>query len=82
VLCRDLVDLAALRLRVGPIPRAAWLKAEGAYKEAARRDLVKASARFAGAEPLRARCFEGLAIAGGLRGPMVECITNWAGGLE
>lgn len=62
VLSRDLIDLSALRHRVGPIPAAAWRKVEAAYRTAARDDLRKALSVF-NQDPLhRQRCFEGLQI--------------------
>lgn len=45
-LFRDLVDLAILRERWGPIPGPAWSLAEGAYGASIRRDLGLAIQRF------------------------------------
>jgi nucleotidyltransferase AbiEii toxin of type IV toxin-antitoxin system len=62
VLSRDLIDLGALRHRLGPIPDAAWRKVEAAYRTAARDDLRKALAAFCQDPQHRQRCFEGLQI--------------------
>lgn len=62
VLSRDLIDLCALRRRVGPIPAAAWSKVEAAYRTAARDDLRKALSTFEQQTQYRQRCFEGLGI--------------------
>jgi hypothetical protein len=62
VLSRDLIDLGALRYRIGPIPEAAWKKVEAAYRTAARDDLRKALAAFDGDPSYQQRCFEGLQI--------------------
>ena len=75
---RDLIDLAALRIRFGEIPDAAWTKAEAAYKEAVRRDLQKASARFVGSDKLQEACFEALGIGDQLRVDMIPVIERWA----
>lgn len=77
---RDLVDLAALALKAGPIPTAAWDKVQGAYKEAPRRDLQKASARFSESPEKQRVCFEALEIDPALRGPMTARIAAWAAG--
>jgi hypothetical protein len=61
-LSRDLLDLAALRAAWGPIPQAAWDKAERAYRSAPRDDLGKALTAFDRAASSQDRCFEGLAI--------------------
>lgn len=62
VLSRDLIDLAALRARVGPIPQAAWRKVEAAYKSSPADDLGKALAMFDQDPEHRRRCFEGLKV--------------------
>lgn len=62
VLSRDLVDLAAMRRAWGPVPVAAWEKAEAAYGEWARRDLFKALEAFESNPDYSRRCFEGLNI--------------------
>jgi len=62
VLSRDLIDLAVLRARWGPIPQAAWQKAESAYKSAVRSDLEKALAAFQDELGYQRRCFEGLRV--------------------
>ncbi len=62
VLSRDLIDLAALREQLGPIPEAAWRKTEAAYKSAPKADLVKALNAFAEDPTHRRRCFDGLSI--------------------
>lgn len=59
---RDLIDLSALRMRVGPVPDAAWKKAEDSYKSACRTDLRKALKTFL-EDPLhQEHCFESLQI--------------------
>ncbi len=82
VLSRDLIDLAALSARFGPIPREAWQKAEGAYRAAARADLRQASSRFISSEAHRARCFVGLTIATELQPGLLDSIARWAGGRD
>lgn len=69
VLSRDLIDLATLRHRIGPIPAAAWRKVEAAYRTAARDDLRKALVAFNQDSLHQQRCFEGLQIrdANGIR---------------
>jgi hypothetical protein len=62
VLSRDLIDLGALRRKVGSIPSSTWAKVEPAYKAATRDDLRKALAAFLGDSAYRRRCFEGLRI--------------------
>lgn len=49
-LARDLVDFAVLRVAHGPIPEAAWVAAERAYRAGPVGDLRKAAERFL-AEP-------------------------------
>lgn len=62
ILSRDLVDLAALRAHSGPVPAAAWMKAEGAYKQAAREDLHKAIALLGENAEHQRRCLQGLEV--------------------
>ncbi|MFL6237854.1 MAG: nucleotidyl transferase AbiEii/AbiGii toxin family protein [Thermoanaerobaculia bacterium] len=64
VFSRDLIDLGALRGKVGPIPSATWAKVEPAYKAATRDDLRKALTAFLGDAAYQRRCFEGLRIDG------------------
>lgn len=63
VLSRDLIDLAALRMRFGAIPDEAWSKAEGAYKSAAWMDLRKALEAFLSDTVHQKACFQGLQVA-------------------
>lgn len=62
VLSRDLMDLAALRTRCGPVPEPAWTKVEAAYKSAPAEDLRKALALVNGDPEYRRRCFLGLEV--------------------
>jgi len=62
VLSRDLIDLAALRAGVGPIPAESWKKVETAYRSAAESDLRKALELFLGSAEYQQRCFQGLRI--------------------
>lgn len=62
IFSRDLIDLAVLRARVGPIPLEAWSKAEAAYKTAPRLDLEKALAALEEDSEYRERSFAGLRI--------------------
>ena len=62
VLARDLIDLAALRQALGPVPEAAWAKALGGYGSAVRDDLHKALALFTEDLEFQRRCFEGLRV--------------------
>lgn len=62
VFSRDLIDLGALRWKIGPVPDCAWAKVEPAYKAAAQDDLRKASVTFLGDAAHQRRCFEGLRI--------------------
>lgn len=59
-LSRDLIDLSALRSRLGRIPEEAWDKVERAYKTSGRNDLLKAIAAFSEDVSYRQRCFQGL----------------------
>jgi hypothetical protein len=59
-LSRDLIDLAALRSQLGPIPEEVWNKVERAYKTAGRDDLLKAIEAFNGDGSYQQRCFQGL----------------------
>jgi hypothetical protein len=61
-LSRDLIDLSALRNRIGPIPERAWEKVREAYRTAAHDDLRKALLAFSGDIPYQQRCFRGLQI--------------------
>jgi hypothetical protein len=62
ILSRDLMDLAALRAKCGPVPESAWKKVGSAYKSAPEEDLGKALALVEGNDPYRERCFQGLEI--------------------
>ena len=62
VLSRDLIDLAALRADVGPIPAESWKKVKAAYRSAAESDLRKALALFLENAEYQQRCFQGLRI--------------------
>ncbi|MBW8874771.1 MAG: nucleotidyl transferase AbiEii/AbiGii toxin family protein [Acidobacteria bacterium] len=62
VLSRDLIDLGALRYRIGPVPAEAWRKVEAAYRTAARDDLLKALSGFGQDPSYQRRCFEGLRL--------------------
>ncbi|HEX4494519.1 MAG TPA: nucleotidyl transferase AbiEii/AbiGii toxin family protein [Thermoanaerobaculia bacterium] len=61
-LSRDLIDLSALRGRIGPIPEEAWYKVDDAYRAAGRDALLKALLAFLEDEPHQQRCFKGLNI--------------------
>lgn len=62
VLSRDLIDLAMLRVRRGPVPGTVWQKVEAAYKSAAREDLRKSLSAFTANVDHQKQCFQGLAI--------------------
>ena len=62
ILSRDLMDLAALRARNGPIPDAAWRKVEAAYRSAPAEDLRKALDLVNGNPEYRQRCWQGLEV--------------------
>jgi len=62
VLSRDLIDLAALRAGIGPIPAESWKKVETSYRSAAASDLGKALELFLGNAEYQQRCFQGLRI--------------------
>jgi hypothetical protein len=62
ILSRDLIDLAALRARVGPIPEASWVKVRAAYREGPLEDLRKALAELEGDAVRRRQCFDGLRV--------------------
>ncbi|MCK6586244.1 MAG: nucleotidyl transferase AbiEii/AbiGii toxin family protein [Polyangiaceae bacterium] len=61
-LARDLIDLAVLRISHGPIPEAAWVAVEGAYRSAPAQDLRKAAERFLAEPEYQRRCFAGLDV--------------------
>lgn len=62
VLSRDLIDLAALRAGIGPIPESCWDRVRAAYRNAPEEDLRKALAELE-KDPARQRsCFEGLQV--------------------
>lgn len=61
-LSRDLIDLSALRSRIGPIPEEAWQKVEEAYRMSGRNDLLKAVLAFSGDVAHQQRCFQGLRV--------------------
>jgi hypothetical protein len=64
ILSRDLIDLAALRSWIGPIPESSRDKVRAAYKAAPAEDLRKALAELEG-DPERLRhCFDGLNVRG------------------
>ncbi|HWM90234.1 MAG TPA: nucleotidyl transferase AbiEii/AbiGii toxin family protein [Thermoanaerobaculia bacterium] len=63
-LARDLIDLAFLRLRLGPIPEGVWQRVREAYKAAPETDLRKALAAFEADQVHQQRCFEGLQMEG------------------
>lgn len=62
LLSRDLIDLAFLRLRRGPIPDEVWKRVRKAYKSAAESDLRKALTAFEADQAHQQRCIEGLQI--------------------
>ena len=62
VLSRDVIDLSALRQKIGPVPDAVWRKVEPAYKSAVRNDLIKALTAFLADLPYQQRCAEGLRL--------------------
>jgi len=64
ILSRDLIDLAALRVRLGPIPEASWVKVRTAYRTAPLEDLRKALAEVDRDPAKQRRCFDGLHIEG------------------
>lgn len=64
VLSRDLIDLAALRSWIGPIPETSWGKVRAAYKAAPAEDLRKALAELERDPERLRRCFDGLNIRG------------------
>lgn len=61
---RDLIDLAFLRLRVGPIPESAWRKVREAYKAAPETDLSKALDAFESDPAYQQRCLQDLRMEG------------------
>jgi Nucleotidyl transferase AbiEii toxin, Type IV TA system len=64
VLSRDLIDLAALRSWIGPIPETAWDKVRAAYQRGPEEDLRKALTEFEGDFARQRHCFEGLQVEG------------------
>lgn len=62
VLARDLIDLAMMRQRIGPIPDAAWRRAAAAYGSGVRQDLAKALQSFHDNAQFQRRCFSGLQV--------------------
>lgn len=64
VLSRDLIDLAALRSWIGPIPESSWDKVRAAYKAAPAEDLRKALAELARDSERQRNCFQGLDVRG------------------
>ena len=61
-LSRDLIDLGALRWKLGPVSESVWRKTEAAYKTAVRDDLRKALSAFGQDSAHQQRCFEGLQV--------------------
>lgn len=61
---RDLIDLAFLRLRIGPIPETVWKRVRNAYKAAPEKDLRKALDAFGSDPAYQRQCFEGLRMEG------------------
>jgi hypothetical protein len=61
-LSRDLIDLAALRVHVGPVPELAWTKARDAYGTAVANDLQKAAHAFEAHSDYRRTCFARLEV--------------------
>lgn len=64
VFSRDLIDLAALRARIGPIPESSWAKVRAAYRKAPDEDLRKALAELEGDPARQRQCFDGLSVEG------------------
>lgn len=62
ILSRDLIDLAALRARLGPIPEVAWEKVRAAYRTGPVEDLLKALTEFGRDPAQQRRCFDGLQV--------------------
>lgn len=63
VCARDLVDLAVLRDRTGPVPEGAWRRAERAYGVGVRDDLRRALAQFRDLPGFGAGCIRRLALS-------------------
>ena len=59
---RDLVDLAVLRIKAGPVPAAALSLAESAYGDAIHGDLRREIERFSGDEARRTRSMRALMV--------------------
>jgi predicted nucleotidyltransferase component of viral defense system len=62
VLSRDLIDLAALRAWIGPIPESSWTRVRAAYRSAPEEDLRKALAELEKDSARQRSCFEGLQV--------------------
>jgi hypothetical protein len=63
-LARDLIDLAFLRLRLGPVPETVWKRVRDAYKAAPEKDLTKALEAL-GSDPVyQQHCLKGLRMEG------------------
>jgi hypothetical protein len=63
-LSRDLIDLALLRLRVGPVPETAWRRVRDAYKSAPEKDLRKALDAFRSDPIYQQNCLKDLRMEG------------------
>jgi len=61
---RDLIDLAFLRLRVGPVPETSWRRVRDAYKAAPEKDLSKALDAFGSDPDYQKRCLRELQMEG------------------
>jgi hypothetical protein len=61
---RDLIDLAFLRLRLGPIPETVWRRVREAYKAAPESDLRKALDAFGSDQAYQQRCLRELKMEG------------------
>lgn len=61
---RDLIDLAFLRVRLGPIPEAVWRRVREAYKAAPDNDLRKALDAFGADAAYQQRCLRELRMEG------------------
>ncbi|HWN45009.1 MAG TPA: nucleotidyl transferase AbiEii/AbiGii toxin family protein [Thermoanaerobaculia bacterium] len=63
-LSRDLIDLAFLRLRIGPVPETVWRRVRDAYKSAPEKDLTKALDFFMSDPVHQQHCLKGLRMEG------------------